>query len=318
MLLPAYGCPDLASAVRYAGLTAEVVDTAVDEPFVSPEALRRRLDGSVLAVVGAHFLGMAEQIGSLARLCAEAGAALVEDSAQRVPRQAVGRSESPLVVMSFGRGKPAGALGGGALLIADNRPDLMAATQPVPVKATWDGPLRLLRWAYNTTIRPATYGLASRLPGLHVGRTIYRELDGISAASPQRIAYCLAGWAGAPRAPTAAQLSLRAGLGSMHGITDLASRPRRGDDGPLLRYPLLLPDKTIRDRVLRRLDAAGLGGSSMYGAALPDLPAVDVAGSADEARSFADRLLTLPVHSGVSGSHVDRILSLLADVLRQD
>ena len=317
VLLPAYACPDLVSAVDYAGLAAEVVDTVEDEPFISLDLLRRRLDESVLALVGAHFLGLPERMAALAGLCGEAGVALVEDSAQRIPVNGGDPSAAALVVMSFGRGKPAGAIGGGALLVADERPDLLAAAQKVPVKAAWELPPRLRRWAYNSAIRPGIYGLVSRLPGLHVGKTAYRELEGISFLSPDRTACCLAGWAAATCTPTSAQRELRARLGSLPGIIDLAAGHATGDAGPLLRYPLLLPDRAIRDRAWRELDAAGLGASFMYGAALPDLPGVHAAGAADAARHFADRLLTLPVHSGVSSSHVERMLSLLAGVLRQ-
>ena len=103
------------------------------------------------------------------------------------------------------------------------------------------------------------------------------------------------------------------------GIIDLVTACRVPDESRLLRYPLRMPGRQIRERALSRLDRAGLGASRMYGAALEDVPGVAPMlarrreGAA--AREFAARLLTLPVHSGVGEADVERMRRCLAESL---
>ena len=77
---------------------------------------------------------------------------------------------------------------------------------------------------------------------------------------------------------------------------------------------MLAPDRGTRDKVLAALGELGLGASAFYGTALPyvrDCPRLET-GSVPHAAEFADRLLTLPVHSGVGERDCDRMLATLA------
>jgi dTDP-4-amino-4,6-dideoxygalactose transaminase len=83
----------------------------------------------------------------------------------------------------------------------------------------------------------------------------------------------------------------------------------------LLRYPLLATDRDSRDRLVSRLDQAGLGASRFYGCALTQmagLPAVSSPGALS-AEDFAARLLTLPVHADVRPDDVERMCAILEE-----
>ena len=84
----------------------------------------------------------------------------------------------------------------------------------------------------------------------------------------------------------------------------------------LLRYPLLCRDEISRNKLLQQLSKAGLGASPMYASAIDRIEGVDgklvVPGALTNAKDFAARFMTLPVHHGVTEKYISRILSLLS------
>jgi dTDP-4-amino-4,6-dideoxygalactose transaminase len=278
------------------------------------DTLERRLHDDVLAVLGVHFLGVAERIAAMAELARARGAVVIEDSAQRIPGAGGVRPVADLVVLSFGRGKPAGALGGGALLVREGSYDeqeIGADTLLDPQPYGWSS---LKRLAYNSLIRPGMYGALVRVPGLGLGETRYRLLETIAALDDERRRYSTCQFAAvSARGPSSAQGRLRAMLGRYDELRDLSGCGVAALDAPLLRYPVLCPTGTARDALYAGLQRYGLGASIMYGRSLADLPGVPSCRtvSVANARDFAARLLTLPVHSDVRGEDIERIDGVL-------
>lgn len=315
VLLPAYGCPDLVAAVEFNGLVPELVDTAADSPFMSIEHLQERLGEDVLAVVGAHFLGLAENIPRLVAACTPFGVTVIEDSAQKVPGAGSIPPCGDFVVLSFGRGKPAGALGGGALLLKDQ--DYMRAARDLLAEPVGRGTgVFLRRIAYDIGIQPRPYAFISRVPGLHLGETRYRCLEGITGLDEARRAYALGGWAAAPRGASASQLAYQKDLAGVGDFQPLVGLEEQYAGEPLGRYPVLCRDSSRRERLHEALSLKGLGSSVMYGACLADLPGLPemVVSRHQNARAFAVRLLTLPTHNDVRPSHIDRIFRAITSL----
>lgn len=318
VLLPAYGCPDLVAAVVYAGLEPELIDLLPGEPFMSVDHLARRLDETVLAILGVHFLGLPERIAALRELAGRQGAVVIEDSAQRIPPAEDPASMADLVVVSFGRGKPAGALGGGALLVRESAYDAAEIEVLIGPPLAPAMPPALQRAAYNFLIRPRLYGVVARIPGLGLGETHYRPLTAIRTLDPARRAFASSQLADqAARGPSPLQGAMAEMLARCSGITLLPCCSSSGPVPRLLRYPLLCASKALRDDLHRALTAAGLGSSVMYGQTLADLPGMPPCRSSElhQARGFADRLLTLPVHSGVRPQDLSCIEQALAEKL---
>ena len=320
VLLPAYGCPDMVAAIVYAGLVPELVDTAPNEPFLNLELLEKQLDDGVLAVIAAHFLGLAERVEAVQDLAQKVGAWVIEDSAQRLPGSGGIGPVADLVVLSFGRGKPAGALGGGALLVKN---DPFEKIHP----ETWIGPptrpllpAGIKRLAYNLAIRPLPYAMATRLPGLALGETRYRPLGSIQALDPARRKVALNTMLHLSGvAPRRACHQLRSALLQLSGLQLVSNHMVTDGCEGLTRLPILFDSRTLRDGAHESLSAAGLGASTMYGKALPDLEGMPYVPRVQRylpqfARHFADRLLTIPVHSGVHRRHIDGIASLLVRI----
>lgn len=312
VLLPAYACPDLLAAVLRAGAVPVLLDTRPGTPFLD-QADVRSAGAGVAAVLGVHLLGMPEDLEALDSACVAIGAILLEDSAQLVPGSGDAYPAAALAIYSFGRGKPAGALGGGALAYTAAWRGRVPGDFAEPRRrAAGNVQVAARRAAYNMLIQPLPYGLVSRLPGTGIGETRYvplRAIEPMDAALGPVIAAVLADM---PTAPLAPQLALADALQPLGArIDDLGTRC--GDGRPLPRYPILMPDKRSRDAALAELRRAGLGATAMYGRVLPELAGVPPlsAGPLPNARAFADRLLTLAVHEDVAPKHVEQMAAIL-------
>ena len=315
VILPAYGCPDLVAATLYAGLEPYLVDTAPDSPFYDQQALARELDERVLAVVCVHFLGFREQIADVAAIASRAGAVVVEDSAQALPAQN-GTGLADLVVMSFGRGKPAGALGGGCLLVRGEWTGRLDGRH-VDNGGSARIPLPLKRILYDLAISPPVYGPLARSRVFGIGDTRYRPLATIQSLDRDRTRAALSQvqvvqslW---PRNAIRVESFLRA-------ITMASRKAPAGwiaegiACGLITRLPLVTPTLNLRNQLHERLSALGLGSSVMYRRWLPEVPGIPSLRppETERARHFAERLLTLPVHSGVAQRHFNQIMGTVA------
>ena len=318
--LPAYGCPDIVSAVAHAGLRARLVDLAPDSPFPAAEAWRAAAAQRPVALMTVGFLGLRDPFTPADAYAAGlAPGAALEDCCQVHPMAGLD-DQGQSFALSFGRGKPVSLMHGGAALVSGELADWLP---PVgSAGAEWAGFARLALTTrlYNVLRSPRAYGWATRLPGIGLGDTRYEPLTAIEPMN-SHVLECLdarMGWGDAHR--RALQTRLRdtlAGLSVKVLAADLWRTQGRGTEW-LLRYPLLLASRELRDAACARLNAAGLGASPMYGRPLDDFEGIDAAltsrGPLPHARSFADRLLTLPLHADVRDRDSDAVGAVLKDL----
>ena len=315
VLVPGYACPDLLAAAHWAGLRAVLVDLRRDDTRLCLDDLAARCSGNSVALVAVNFLGIADDLPALQAFADERGLLLVEDDAQWMPEPFdTARLTGDGVILSFGRGKPVPLVGGGALLLRDGLQAELPTLQPSAAGALRT---RAALFAYNQLLRPWAYGLLSRLP-IGIGGTHYHALTDVHALDGLRAGQLAANqhWQAQRRRDVEAAISTQVLLRAPQGTLDLP-RLAATRAGRLLRYPILLRDRATRDTALARLHAAGLGESAMYRQVLPDIDGVPPGGDAPplpNARSFADRLLTLPTHAGVNARHVERMAAALAAI----
>jgi len=310
-ILPAYGCPDLVAAAEFAGLRPVLADIGENDPGYDFESLQRVLNANTLAVVAVNFLGIGERLGELRELLRRwPQAALVEDNAQWFPEPlSTAELFGDSVCLSFGRGKPVSLLGGGALLLRETYVDAALTEGLIEPAAqhfsAWQARL------YNCLLRPALYGIISRNPLLHLGQTVFKPLAAVSAMDEQRRVLLAANVERYLARTANAAERIRAAIPPSKNLpARLVERSAR-----LLRYPVLCADLRERDTLLQRLRGAGLGATALYQRILPAVTGIDdrveVRVPLDGARAFADRLLTLPVHAGVSAEDVRRMAAIM-------
>lgn len=322
VLLPAYACPDLLSAVLYAGARPVLVDLAPGRPWLDLDRLGETLSGNTVAVIAVNFLGIEERHDAIRRLVGAVDALLIEDSAQSFPAKPDSHDwQGDLVVLSFGRGKPVSLLGGGALLYRKSlggfieRPPQQQRSTGEAVK------FRLTALVYNQFIQPQWYWLPESLPFLRLGETVFHPLEAIAGISATRLACLQDSVHSYQTRSRGIREILAAVLAPLHEqglLIDLVRGCDLDADRPLLRYPLLLPPES-RDKALFALARAGLGVSRFYPGALPSLSGVDkiaeIQGDFPQAELFARRLLTLPSHNRVTVRHVEAMRSIIDNII---
>lgn len=333
VILPAYSCPDVVTATRFAKAEVFLADTLPHSSWLDPASVLSHVTANTVAVVYPRFMGLAANDLSLRRALSCSDVLLIEDSAHAYPPDGRIESSADLLVFSFGRGKPLPLRSGGALLgRTDGFARDFADFGAVPVADTLRN--RLAHWlqcaAYDIGIQPAIYGILTRFLGVRVDVVAWRELRSIERMSQairellpcaidrlrsqglerQRLVESLLHG----RGPwidlhTAAATSCLA-----DGVSSV-TRPTK-----LLRYPLLLPSEADRDRLFGTLWDHGLGASRLYRTTLDRLPNVRrfvSNGPVRNASDFAKRLLTLPLHSDMSVAHFEQIANILDGLVAQ-
>jgi dTDP-4-amino-4,6-dideoxygalactose transaminase len=315
VVLPAYGCPDLVAAAEFAQLRPVLVDIEADDPGYSLSALERALTSDVVAVVAVNFLGIRERLGDLKDLLASRSQALlIEDNAQWFPEPADGcRLVGDLVCLSFGRGKPVSLLGGGALLVraGSDLAILRSLIGPAPASGSLF-PLKVR--VFNKLLDRRWYWLINRNPAFSLGRTVFKPLTQIAALDAARTSILAANVAAYLSHERSVEARWATALSRSPMVASVSVAAER--NGRLLRYPVLCRDASIRDTLLARLHAAGLGASAMYRVPLAQVSGVgnkvQMAGECKGAAAFASRLLTLPTHQQANLQDIDSAAAVLA------
>lgn len=318
VVIPAYTCFSVPASAVAAGLRVRLVDQG-ERAAIDPAALARLPLERAAAVVVTNLFGFAEPIGEVARLARAAGACVVDDAAQAFGAACEGAqagTRGDLGVLSFGRGKPLSALGGGALVAPEGAP-------PAPERSAGGGPLAGLRAlaraaAWDAALAPAVFAALARVPALGIGETRFDPgfaRGGIDPAAAALASAVLPDVDAAARARAADAARLAAAVESASALRALRAWPQ--DVAVFPRLALLAPSGEARDRAIERLAAVGAGATTMYPSTLAEIVALEpeLEGTADcpGARDFAARLLTLPVNGSLRGARLEAALAALAE-----
>lgn len=313
VVIPAYTCWSVAAAAVAAGMRVRLVDVDA-RGRIDLESLRALPLQRVACIVVSSLFGVAEPLEPVAALARAGGAAVIDDAAQSPGAEAAdgaAGSRGDVAMLSFGRGKPIQALGGGALLW---RGDAFAFPEPAPPQGR-PQLARLRARAWNLALTRPAFTVLAALPGLGVGRTTFDpefQRGAISGDALVLAAFALDAFD--------ARAQLRAKRAAAMA-TDLTERTRfeplcatSSQRAVYPRLAILAPDAASRDRALAGL--AHCGASSLYPGALDTVAALTPHRSDADvcpgARALASRLLTLPLHGRLSGRSWEACLRLLA------
>ena len=314
--LPAYCCPDVATAAVGAGFRIILYD--VDPATLGPDpvSLRRALERGATHVVATHLFGRLVDVPAVRVLADTYGATVIEDAAQHAGGSWQGVRGGALAswsVLSFGRGKGLNAGGGGALLYDGGVPEPV----PPPSLAPWWRSVRVVLTASAGELlaHPSAYWLPAAIPALHLGDTVYHPPRPVTGPAAANLALLAATLTSEPRVLAERQ---RIDAWYRHHLEDrpdviLAPQPPAAQSGAL-RFPVRLPIDFAK-RLVR------LGVARSYPRTLADYPALagHIEGSHDPlpgAFSLATSLHTLPTHALMSdaerGALVQAIRTLSA------
>jgi dTDP-4-amino-4,6-dideoxygalactose transaminase len=314
VVLPAYTCWSVAAAAVAAGLRVRLVD--VDE--------RGRIETDALpaleraaCVVVCNLFGIAEPIARIAERATAAGALVVDDAAQSFGASGAdgaAGARGALGVLSFGRGKPLQALGGGAVIEGRRGFDLPVQAPSAPrVSRTW---LRAQAW--NLALQPAVFAALSATPAFGVGETRFDpgfRRGPMAGDALLLCAHALARFEARRQCRVAVAQSLARSLSRRTGF-----EPVLAEAGARASYPrlaALAPDRAARDAAVLAL--GGVGVARLYPAPLDAIPSLrphraDPGAAFPGARALCDRLLTLPIHGDLDGDRWRAALDVLARI----
>lgn len=309
VIIPSYCCPDLVAAAVYAGVEPLVVDIEENDPAYDLTQLESALNPRVISVIAINFLGIKERLTEIRSLLQKfpQKISLIEDNAQWFPDTPTDIFESDYIAFSFGRGKPLSLLGGGALLTkTELHPSINLAEGEKSGFKT-----RMKMVAYNALLNPHLYCFLNRAPFLHLGETRYHPLTAIAEA-PDRVKPLFAeNYIAYQQRSLSVEDSYQKNFRAQQRLQSIYS----GRKGCLLRYPFLFKTPEACASAYQQLSSAGLGASRLYQQSLDKIEGVDgklqCFSDLVNAKQFASRLLTLPVHQFVKDGHIEKIVKIV-------
>lgn len=187
VVIPAYTCFSVASAVARAGLTIRLCDIDPKTLDLDQTALARLDLDKALCIVPSGLYGLPSDLEGLEPIAKASGAILVDDAAQCLGATQAGRPCGTLGDAGFyslGRGKGITTMGGGVLV---TRRDDLAGQIEREVAKLRRASVREIGVAiatslvYSGMLSPARYWMLDRLPFLGLGLSHF-ELDFAIAA----------------------------------------------------------------------------------------------------------------------------------------
>ena len=313
VVVPAYTCFSVPAAAVAAGLRVRLVDVTPSGQ-IDLESLARTPLEDVAAVVVSNLFGVPEPIEPILELSRAAGSAVVDDAAQSLgAHSAEGRTgaRGQVGLLSFGRGKPLSALGGGALAWVGSN-DAIPAPPPSAARRL-AGVARAL--AFDLALQPALFPWLAAVPSLGIGETSFEPAfarGGIDGASLSLAATLVPGLERACRARAARAEQIGRRLRDETGFAPLLAG--EGAAGSYPRRGRVAPNASAREAALEALTPLGAGRS--YPAPLDQVEALRPYLVGDPASAgaweFSARVLTLPTHQGLRARDAQMMIRTLA------
>lgn len=304
VIVPAYACPDILSAVIFNNAKPVLIDMLHEKPWLDLEDLKKSITPNTVAIIAISFLGIREQLPALKDLSNANNLLLIEDSAQALPREDEQALQGDLAIVSFGRGKPASVLGGGCLLSKElDAFNYISKLVQNKQDDSWQKKFIFYgkTFTYNLLLSRFTYWLPNHLPFLKLGMTQYHpltELSDMNHTAKMLLPANIQAYRKRKNTQHHVQQALRDAL--KDSFIDLPSVTGTLESNTLLRYPILLPTPEMKRKLSSKTQH--LGSSALYPRLLNQYPEVHdqiIAQSTfPNSLDFCSRLLTFPTYEG--------------------
>jgi len=311
VIIPAYTCFSVPSAVRFAGLEIVPCDVVPETLDFDYSLLRELIGGDTLCVISTHLFGIPADTAKAREMCVRAGAFAVEDAAQAMGGVREGKKLGTLGDVGFfslGRGKNITCGSGGVVITSSD--EIAAAVraqydtaEDVPPSACLKTFLEIV--FMMVFLRPRLFWIPKRLPFLKLGETHFhasypvRRFTGFQAG-------LLAGWP--------AKLERLNRVRAMHGDRyrkrlGLAGRmPIYSGECPYNRFPVFAVDRRTKEAMCSEWEDLGI--TPMYPSAVHRIPELRGCFEGREypgADRVSDTLVTLPTHVLLDDRDIEKI-----------
>jgi perosamine synthetase len=325
VIIPAYTCPAVISALLKANLKPVLCDINNADYGFSGEGLQRKINKDTLAAIIVHLFGYPANIEEVNEYCKEYDAFVIEDAAQAFGNTLLNCPGRKLGLLgdagffSFGRGKPISVFHGG--IFTTNRDEVFQEASKV--YNNLDHHMRfqdlkygLMLCSYEIFSNPYLYWIPQRIPFLRLGETIFEPNFTVSQGIALATSLVIEMMGSIEKEKEIRKKNSQWYSRNLGVIPEVqrASSP----EFPYLRYPLIVKDRKVRDRILERLKSYGTGAALFYPCPLNELPGLkEILQDTNiypNAKKLSDSLITLPVHSGVTAYHREKIIEIIKDL----
>ena len=320
VIIPAYTCFSVPSAVHKAGLEVVLCDVDPQSLDFDLAELRSVVGENTLAIVTPHLFGQPADLRSIKAIAESSGVFVIEDAAQAMGGRDRGQwlgTQGDVGFFSLGRGKNVSAGSGGVIVtnsdrMADALSVLYEGLPAEPVSGLLANALTVV--ATKMLLHPLLYWLPAGLPFLGLGETKYSldypvcRMDGMRAG-------LLSSWRS--RLEESNRCRIKTNRLFRRRLPSFFETRAAGlaDHSTYLRLPLLLPTAQQKAALCLSAKNYGLGVSAFYPAPVSMIPEVAAKFQSQRfpgAEALAARLVTLPLHRYVTENDVDRIATAVS------
>ena len=308
MVIPAYTCFSVPSAIIKAGLQVSLCDIDPSTLDFDYKLLEKSLNNKTLCVLATHLFGMPADMERIQHICKDKHIPVVEDAAQAMGSKCNGKflgTIGDVGFFSLGRGKNI-TCGSGGVIITNN--DMIAGAIE-KVYTSIERPSLLEEAiefgkviAMACFIRPSLYWLPAGLPFLKLGETNFYSEFPMEKMSGMR-AGLLRRWK--KQLEESNRIRMENSIYFCSTLTSTSTSTLTlpfpyGKSIPFLRFPVICSDKATRDQLYSLSKEKGLGIAKMYPTPISEIQEIrdqfkDKRFPA--AKLVADRLVTVPTHA---------------------
>lgn len=332
VLIPAFTCYSVPSAIVRAGLKIRLCDINPETLDYDFEKLQNTLQDkqNLLAIVCQHLFGLPANMAKINGILDDPQISVIEDAAQAMGNVADNRHLGTLGGIGFfslGRGKAFSTVEGGVIITNSDKiaESLRHRIKKIPVpSAATTSKLIAYALALSVLAQPSLFWIPKLIPGLKLGETIYdpqfpmnqfsQFQAGLARNWRKRITFFqsqrkqnLLFWE--------KMLSQFVWLKPLVKRDDLPGR-----SFPLLRLPVLVQNKSLRNDLLKISEKHGLGIMPTYPSTVDKIEELKFE-SNDKAfpgaKKCVERLLTFPVHPLISSKDRHKIIDQLRFVQKK-
>lgn len=326
VLIPAFTCFSVPSAIVRAGLKVRLADinpATLDYDF---EFVHKTMNSKkrFLAVVTQDLFGLPANFEKLRGILGDSEITIIEDAAQamggKVKNSHLG-TLGDVGFFSLGRGKAYSTVEGGVVIT--NSEKLAKALQfaiESSVQQSNRSRMKLIAYAFAlmTLMQPPLFWFPKSLPGLKLGETIFdpqfslKKYSSFQAGLSRNWKKKLESFQDVRKKNVLCWMKVLNRFQWLKPIESLNNI--RKNVIPLLRFPVLVQNKMLRDSILMASEERGLGIMPSYPG---PINTINELGFKPDAQIFlgaaesANQLLTFPVHGFITSKDRQRVIAAL-------
>lgn len=322
VIIPAYTCFSVPSAIARAGLKISLCDISLENLNLEKKKLTRLINNNTLAVLPVYHYGLAHDISEIIELCRESKVFVIEDVAQGMGAKF---ANSYLGIFgdagffSLGRGKNITTVEGGVIISQDEEISSLLQQELFNLRKNSGFEFFLKMLLYKIFLNPHLYWIPEKIPYLELGESKFSlefALSSLSEYQAKLGIHLLRRLEEINRIRIKNAEYMTSALKDSDKISLLTSPPQAYSI--YLRLPILFKDIAEREKTYNSLRRRNLGVSKMYPTSLEKIPGIEnylVPNSSDLSNSnlVEKTLLTLPTHQFLSQGDPDKIIEVIKE-----